>query len=387
MSSSFYVGYVEDKESIANIMKKFQTLEKFKEKKKQDNPEGETNNLTEKDMEQLFTQTSGFNMNRVLNEDYYHSDYDEDLIDSDDELDQPTKKRRKGTKGSKGSRSGLNYTVVPSGPLPLSWGRRIKQYVPQEFIHTKTTWQPGQITNKVVEKTDDIPAESVVVKTDNVLSTNLQKLAKEKKGGFEGIVISAPWKERLGFSFTNDKGIEPEDLLKLGLENTKVIKAGFIYIWTPKHLARRIVEVMKKMNFFYVENGMIVRQNTNNKLSQERKQHEGSVFTVTHELLLIFRKGFVKPSGKREWTKVEIRHQRTSDVAFGYYGKDSEYEYANDYVYNLVETMVPLGRFNPNKTDDETKTGKESAKQQGRLLHLWSSKKYQRSGWVHVSQK
>lgn len=383
VSSSFYVGYVEDNESVANIMKKFKKLEALKEEKK-DNSSGSSNqDLTEADMEKLFYQTSAFNMQKVLNDEYYFED-EEDFVDSDEEFDTQTSSKRKRSRGRSFKDSkykNLNYTVLPTGNLPMSWGKTINTYVPQNAIHTQTSWKDGEITNYDVTLTPDIPQSSKLKKVKKVVKLDLRDIARGRKGGFEGILISARWKERLGNQNNDAKGILPEDLLGMNLNSKVVMQAGFVYIWTPKHYAVRVLEVMKEMNFFYVENGIIVRNTTANKADLPKdKQYKAAVFNVSHELLLIFRKGIVKPSGKREWTKVEIRHQRTTDVAFGYFSDDNEYTYSLDYAYNLIETMIPLGRYNPGS--DESGTEKDS----GRLLHLWAHPTKQRTGWLHISE-
>lgn len=479
MSSSLYLGYVEDNESIDMIMKKFEKLDQLQQKKSKKNEDKSTTsdpvkraeekkeekvaevaqvqgNLTEKEMEDLFKETSTFKLETALKDSsnayesyFYGSGDDDDLIDEEDEEDhgwdltgvstrrgasgekyylfsdneemwddilgdsKKSKRKRKqredGASSSKPKRiavsaSQLDYVSVPTTyPLPESWGRMIHQYTPPENVNARTFWKEGEITNNKVQRVSSIPeaSEHLCVSSTEALSSKtkffekLKQLASTRKGGFEGIVLSPPWKERYGkdsasmykaATQTSKKQlatIEPEDLLLLKLGDDSLLRAGFIYVWVPKHLAVRVLKVMRAMNYFYVENGVNVRLKTTNRVGQNdtatMTTFKGSVFTQAHETCLIFRKGYITKSNRREWHKVEIRHQRTTDVKFSFYRQDAKglEEYYHDYLYNMVETMVPLGRFNPEAEHD----GK---KQEGRLLHLWAPPSKRRTGWVTV---
>jgi hypothetical protein len=65
-SASYYVGYVEDGESVEMIMKKFDALEKI-EKSVAPNQTEDTN-LSENQLIELFKETSTFSVNMIRNE-------------------------------------------------------------------------------------------------------------------------------------------------------------------------------------------------------------------------------------------------------------------------------------------------------------------------------
>jgi len=182
IDDSFYLGYVEEGESIEMIMKKFQTLEELQTKQAATtNIEiGETPEvspaLTEENLKELFKQTSTFTVDMVMDEqkqgfstfdfaetfdtadvEGYFSDEEhgffgeeEDFFDSDDQDER--KKKRKGILGGKKpdkdkariievtGADGYVYTVkkrvrqidpnepsfvkIPPLPVPISWAKK-----------------------------------------------------------------------------------------------------------------------------------------------------------------------------------------------------------------------------------------------------------------------
>ena len=248
-----------------------------------------------------------------------------------------------------------------------------------------------------------MPQESDMQAFAKVEDVDLVSLAATKDQGFQGIVLSPPWKERFPTASGepyNTEGIVPKDLLKLKLGNTKVIEAGFVYIWSPKHLLHEILKVMERMNFFYVENAINVRQAVSNDIQGLESQY----FKSSKETLLILRRGKRNPKNQKvEWSRVEIRHQRTSDVNFTFYANNStgKERYAHSYIHNMAETMLPHGRYNPLPPENEKGaeanakgspqaeaawlSKEKQRKQQGRLLHLWAPQDVRRTGWTSVA--
>ena len=82
------------------------------------------------------------------------------------------------------------------------------------------------------------------------------------------------------------------------------------------------------------------------------------------------------------WERVEMRHQRTSDVHFASHRLLPDEEENGQlrpvkpfgYVHKMVETMLPDARFN---------LGHEEG---GKLLELWGQRDATRSGWVNITQ-
>ena len=81
------------------------------------------------------------------------------------------------------------------------------------------------------------------------INSNLLALAKSR-GGFHGVVLNPPWKEPCPGTVLAT-GIVPEDLAKLPLGNLEFLPAGFVYVWTPKHLLLRTLVVLEKVSLFF----------------------------------------------------------------------------------------------------------------------------------------
>jgi len=317
------------------------------------------------------------------------------------------------------------YQKIPN-EIPSSWAKPIRPYVPNDAVNVHTAWRPDAITlaEETFSHSKETPENAEHYTVSSMLKDNWFEQVQER-APFEGIVLSPPWRNaRMPLqddveskSTNNDleHGIEPEDLAQLNLERPGMVRSGFLYIWTPKHLILRVLRALEKMNFHYVENAVYVKQHVRNELWCEPSRY----FRQSKETLLICRRGKKHPvSGKISWERVEIRHQRTSDVHFEFTSMNKEsnrpgvHAMPHSYVHNMVETMLPHGRFNPapslepvpeatqagekTKGKEESNTASESAPKKplvpaceptrGKLLHLWAPKNSLRTGWVTVSQ-
>lgn len=94
VSSSLYLGYVEDDESVDAIMKKFECLEEYQKKKKictGENGEAEEvkteenkdEDLSTKDLEEIFKMTSSFTVEALDDEDLYTDEINSDTDNYD----------------------------------------------------------------------------------------------------------------------------------------------------------------------------------------------------------------------------------------------------------------------------------------------------------------
>lgn len=114
-------------------------------------------------------------------------------------------------------------------------------------------------------------------------------------------------------------------------------------------------------------------------------------FSQSKDTLLVCRRGFKPlgaPNGRIEWKKVEMRHQRTSDVYQACHvverttAKDDGSSSSSltlprkphAYVQKMVETMLPEARYDAS----------DAANRPGRLLEIWAKPGATRSGWVSV---
>jgi len=388
IDDSFYLGYVEEGESIEMIMKKFQTLEELQTKQAATtNIEiGETPEvspaLTEENLKELFKQTSTFTVDMVMDEqkqgfstfdfaetfdtadvEGYFSDEEhgffgeeEDFFDSDDQDER--KKKRKGILGGKKpdkdkariievtGADGYVYTVkkrvrqidpnepsfvkIPPLPVPISWAKMIKPYV-------KSPPTPPGSNNMEIDILTELPKQVNI--TD-----------------YLGVLIDPPWK--VG-NKTGKGYIDARDLEKLPL---KSITAGYVFLWVEKEVISEAIKLMDhKFNFTYVENLVWAKQTAFNHLEMQ----DSAYLKKSKITLLIFKKG----------DGIELRHQRNPDVVFDFIKEDKALtEDKPEFVYHVIETLLPTANYN-------AETGK------GKLLELWAKSGNKRKGWVTVSQK
>ncbi len=297
------------------------------------------------------------------------------------------------------------YTKIPK-EITSSWAKKIQPYTPPGAIHKHTEWRDGDVTKSedTFHCKAEIPENSEHKVVPSILDLDI-KAELKARGPCEGIVLSPPWREARLDQTDNvnnlSYGIVPEDLLQLKLDDDQILKTGFVYIWTPKHLILRVLRALEKMGFHYVENAICVKQSVNNSYLCE----PSTLFRQSKETLLICRRGTKsKHTGKITWRKVEIRHQRTSDVHFDFIKPDPYNQGAHllphAYVHNMVETMLPLGRFNPLSSEENDKENVDKQPEQnapkeelkkpstrGNLMHLWAHPETRRTGWFTIAQK
>jgi hypothetical protein len=283
----------------------------------------------------------------------------------------------------------ISYVKIPNNPIPSSWAKRIIQWVPPQAIHAHTNWIRDDVlmTTPVKWSITSSPGskyvETNLVHDWKTTSTLLLNLAKER-GGFSGIVLNPPWREPWpGAPISFDGTIEPEDLSHLPLANNEFLDAGFVYIWSPKHLLHRVLITLEKMNFHYVENAIVVHETAGGDAFVSKPC---TYFSQSKDVLLLCRRGQKNmTTGKIEWKRIELRHQRISDVYQACHTFVTDGEVEGDhlrenkpwaYVHKMCETMLPEARYDVNNPNTPCK-----------LIELWGKHGMTRSGWVSVAQQ
>lgn len=85
---------------------------------------------------------------------------------------------------------------------------------------------------------------------------------------------------------------------------SKIVKAGFLFIWLEKEWLQRLVSITASWGFKYVENFCWIKKSINNQINRSEYQY----FNKSKLSLLIFRKE----------GDIELRHQRNPDCVFDY---------------------------------------------------------------------
>jgi N6-adenosine-specific RNA methylase IME4 len=230
---------------------------------------------------------------------------------------------------------------LPSDPLPITWGRAVKPFVPKDVREKKLAAVPDctQLKMKINKNMD------------------FSKLSKD----YLGILMNPPWK----IDQAPDKGnVTLEDIAQLPLETLTPL--GFIFIWVEKENLSLVCDVMQEKNFNYVENLTWVQMQPNNVIVGTESRY----LARSHRTLLIFRRSVTMfPEGKA----IELRHQRNSDVTLDVVETTkSGRRKIPEHVYNSIETLLP------------TAYNKKNPGTPGKFLELWAEEGNKRAGWTSI---
>ena len=413
-SSAHYVGYVQDDETPEQIMKKFEELERIRQASKaaqtQANDEGDKENveaasntavdasnadegeeraLDEEQLKTLFENTSTFTLKEaVMDSSTLYGDsmaiYGDGVYFSDDEEAQDEfwealtgKKRSKKKKSTGGprvprqraasmSKAASQHMItaynsdqglflrkkkfvdprepviikMPAHPIPVSWGNVIQPYEP-----------------KTVRKAKLDKVEDCVHLQENIRYMDYSKLGAD----YLGILMNPPW----DIEDSPDRGdVTLEDIEAIPVE--RLAPLGFVFIWVEKENLSRVCDIMSDKNFVYVENLTWVQLKPNNTIVESAARYIGR----SHRTLLIFRRD-VRDSRFVEGKKIELRHQRNSDVTLDIVQTTKTGRRAvPEHVYKSIETLLPTA-YEPGTP--------------GKLLELWAEPGARRPGWTSVA--
>ncbi|ABO96476.1 predicted protein [Ostreococcus lucimarinus CCE9901] len=350
-SSAHYVGYVQDDETPEMIMKKFEEMERIRQATKaqvgedgdKENKEGATNGaggdavgtngdehegLDEEQLKELFKNTSTFTVKeavmdsnalfgdmRIANEDGMYFSDDEEL--QDEFWEALTGKKRR-----------------------VSYGRVIQPYEPKSVREAKLKQVPDCVH----------------------MQTNIKKMEYESLGkDYLGVLMNPPW----DIEDSPDRGdVTLEDIEAIPLE--KLTPLGFIFIWVEKENLSKVCDIMDRKNFVYVENLTWVQLKPNNTIVESSARYLGR----SHRTMLIFRRD-VRDKRFIEGKKIELRHQRNSDVTLDIVQTTKTgRRVVPEHVYKSIETLLPTA-YEPGTP--------------GKLLELWAEPGARRAGWTSVA--
>ncbi|KAK8815465.1 hypothetical protein WA158_003677 [Blastocystis sp. Blastoise] len=394
-NSSLYIGYVDDQESIEDIMKKFEVLEQIQKEKTTTNDDesdkkSDNTPLNEKDLEEVFKKTSSFSVEAVLDDSYYLENMidDESYNSTDDEWDESYAFEP----------SCVNDNYIPHSYSHVStsfmnqsrdgtWKDKIRDITAQALNvicyeiddnnnMTKYSNNPFPNDIEVIKVPKDIPQTwctpirpytshepllpplSTHITTEDICSYSFSSL----KQTFEGILINPPWDH-----------VTPQDIANLSFPSS-VIPTGMIFIWVDKKYIHDILLIMEKKNFYYVENVNWMDKEPNNVF---HSSDSSTLFRSGKRTMLLFRRGKRRNfSSAVEFLPLQLRHQRTTDVYIGSKPQEQYKQYSNgiEFIYGLIETLLPEGNFS-------------EITNRGKFLELWGQKGYTRKGWTIISEE
>mmetsp|Transcript_44552 Transcript_44552/g.115862 ORF Transcript_44552/g.115862 Transcript_44552/m.115862 type:complete len:369 (-) Transcript_44552:417-1523(-) len=345
-SSSYYIGYVEDDESIEAIEKKFEALAKIEKefREARDEPEegsavpdeiepkeeGTPSNqdgLSEEHLQRIFQDTSSFTVESALDnneglfeqqqgyEDVFLDEYEDEYDLSEDEFwdDQPRKKKGKNKRTGGGDRQQI---ARPQSQLlmgvPGSFGNIIalkkrRKIDPNQLVYCRFPMSPLPLSWALPIETTATEtydhSEYIYKEVKDVTKFNFPSLGKD----FEGVYVDPPW----------HSGFKPASLKKLKIEN--VVTSGLLFIWVEKEYIPDILEIYKD-KFVYVENITWVTLTVGNRAYVEKSTYLGKA----KKIVLVLRRT------SKQSKAFQLKHQRNPDTVFDTCrwkdGRKGEYE-------------------------------------------------------------
>lgn len=186
------------------------------------------------------------------------------------------------------------------------------------------------------------------------------------------ILISPPW---------NSENYDFNEFMKLNIP-IDAMENGIILIWTKKDFLSEMVDYIEGLNsqIKYVENLVWVKLSKNCEYTKSTDSNpfeltdifyngESKYFTSSHLTLLMFKKE------KHLSTKIELRHQRTSDAVFDIFDEEQNPNYyPNNYIYNMIEILLPKANIS------------EHPKGTLKMIELYAHRDTKRKGWIFLCE-
>lgn len=217
--------------------------------------------------------------------------------------------------------------------------------------------------------------EYIYIESKEITSiSNIKSFLSLSEKQLHSIFISPPWNNS-SYTFDTFKQL---NIPINAMEN------GLLFIWTTKEYLCDMIDYIESLEenstIKYVENLVWVKlekkieTNTNpqNPFDINDIFHKGNseYFTNSHMTLLMFKKE------KNPNVKIELRHQRTSDVVFDIYDKERNVNYSpNEFIYKMIEILLPKANIS------------EEPKGELKMLEIYAMKNSNRRGWIHISEE
>ncbi|GAB4822646.1 hypothetical protein N2152v2_009692 [Parachlorella kessleri] len=229
---------------------------------------------------------------------------------------------------------------IPPAPIPLSWGRTVRPYVPEAQRAERPIAVPcvGEPTpDQIATSYREVPEVAAAAKE-----------ATSSGAPFQAALISPGWWEQQGAG----AGDAIQRLAKLPLP--KLVPTGFVFIWLQKHHIHQACRLLNRWGYIYVENMTWVWLSA----AANVLTLPSPLARASHLTLFIFRK-------EGEGKGIELRHQRNPDVTFDCLAHEpSGASGVPEEAFVAIETLLPTGK--------------------GKFLELWAPRGVRRRGWTHL---
>ena len=287
--------------------------------------------------------------------------------ESDFELNKKRKREKSNIRLTKGK---LHKRDVVSKPYK-------KKYIESKDYESMRNEQIESLLNwkKNTANAPKNKDEYIYIESKEITSIpNIKSFLSLSEKQLHSIFISPPWNSN-SYTFDTFKKL---NIPIFAMEN------GLLFIWTKKEYLCDMIDYIESLEenstIKYVENLVWVKlekkieTNTNpeNPFDINDIFHKGNseYFTNSHMTLLMFKKE------KNPNVKIELRHQRTSDVVFDIYDKERNVNYSpNEFIYKMIEILLPKANIS------------EEPKGELKMLEIYAMKNSNRRGWIHISEE
>ncbi|ORY36465.1 hypothetical protein BCR33DRAFT_855209 [Rhizoclosmatium globosum] len=403
VSAAYYVGYADDSESVASIMRKFSVLDGLQSElstsmstataSEPSSSSTTTSNLDQQTLEELFRRTSKVSVDLLaknsfasIENDAFLSDneseadafvWEEEDIDHPDEIGmdpakQRQKRKRKDTPSSSSStptESAINQKARSRAVILQAFQSGASKAAlpcsrpdPTKPMHIRIPLQLTPAWGRIMEPLPLMaapPPDSFASLNLNILNPESFKSIKEACAKPLIIYMDPPLIEdrtRMDGKRRDDGRISADELATLDIPS--LIDYGFLFIWAEKEFTPKILKIADKWGFRYVENFAWIKWDKWHRIASE----PGKYFRKSKTTCFIFRK---------EGESIDLKHQRNADCEFDFVKPASDDRLTQEKpskIYDVIETMLP-----------------EALLGNGRLIELFARRDAKpRSGWTFV---
>ena len=320
-SSIYYLGYVEENESPASIMKKFEELERMQQKNDLPNDQP----LSEDQMQELFKKTSAFSLESII-DDLYEFD-DEFLFLDEDENSFPMEYLSNLDDQDCESVEQLTTSSSTEDSFPFKRQSRKQRLVFNDNINISLLLKNGK-TRKGEQQSllSTIRLPPVITNSfANVITDKREsncplywwnQLSQTNKLPFVKELITA-----VMINLSNWQSFD-----KLVSIDT-FIDQGFLLIWSRKQDIPKVVEFAHKYGFKYCESICWIKMNLQHKLHVQQSPYVNEC----KETLFVFRR--FKDS------EMHLKHQRNADCVFDFVKPEGSGAKPSA-VYGIIDTLI-----------------------------------------------
>mmetsp|Transcript_16341 Transcript_16341/g.11770 ORF Transcript_16341/g.11770 Transcript_16341/m.11770 type:complete len:195 (+) Transcript_16341:439-1023(+) len=169
----------------------------------------------------------------------------------------------------------------------------------------------------------------------------------------QAILINPPWIGDADNKKGQKKNVSLEEFKQLRFSKNLMID-GIVFVWVEKELISDLIKFFESQDMAYVENicWIMLDEDKREEVDKTKSIDVSPAFASddyqfirkSKKTMLMFRR-----LQKKGATPLELRHQRTCDVYFDFKNFNLQNYKPNEYIYKLIETMLPKSMVDEDK--------------------------------------